>query len=56
MSAAQGLEIPNPKSLIIPSSQIPPPEQQVHCENEKSEGSYEGNYFKEVSDEGLHVA
>jgi hypothetical protein len=56
MSTAQGLEIPNPKSLIISSSQVSPPELQSNCKNEKGEGSYQSDRFKEISHEGLHVA
>jgi hypothetical protein len=56
MSAAQGLEIPNPKSLIVRSSQVSPPQLQINCKNEKGKGSYQSNRFKEISHEGLHVA
>jgi len=51
MSAAQGLEIPNPKSLIVRSSQVSPPELQINCKNEKGEGGYQSDRFKEISHE-----
>ncbi len=56
MSAAQGLEIPDPKSLIVRSSHVSPPELQINCKNEKSKGGYQGDRFKEIGHEGLHVA
>ena len=56
MSAAQGLEIRDPKSLIVRSSQVSPPELQINCKNEKGEGGYQSDRFKEISHEGLHVA
>jgi hypothetical protein len=56
ISAAQGFEIPDPKSLIVRSSQISPPELQIHCKNEKSNGSYQSDRFREIGHEGLHVA
>jgi hypothetical protein len=56
MSAAQGLHIPKPKSLIARSSQVSPPEHQIHCKKEKGKGSYQSDRLKEISHEGLHVA
>jgi len=55
VSAAQGFEIPDPKSLIVRSSLVSPPELQIHCKNEKREGSYQSDRFKGISHEGLHV-
>jgi hypothetical protein len=56
MSATPGLEIPNPKSLIVRSSQVSPPEFQINYQNKESKYSYQSDRFKEISHEGLHVA
>jgi len=56
MPNAQGLEIGDPKSLIVRSSQVSPPELQIHCKNEKGEGSYQSDSFKEIVHEGSHVS
>jgi hypothetical protein len=46
MFAAQGLEIKDPKSLIVRSSQVSPPELQIHYENENCKASYQSGDFK----------
>jgi hypothetical protein len=45
-----------PKSLIVRSSQVFPPELQINREDEESEGGYQSDYLREVGDECLQIS
>jgi hypothetical protein len=54
--AEHGLEIKNPKSVVVRSSQVSPPELQIYCKNENGKASYQSGGFKEIRGENLYVA
>jgi hypothetical protein len=51
-SLSQGL-LPSPKSQIVASSRVSPPELQLRQLHEESKRSYESGGFKEIRDEAL---
>ena len=46
----------SPKSEVVRSSRVPPPELQLDREDEESEDGYQGGYLGEVGDECLQVS